>query len=55
MIVISMLPRERPALSLVGAALFLALLAVVPLIGAEKNGAVRWINSASASSSRRNS
>jgi len=44
MILISMMPRERARrFSLGGAALFLVLLAVVPFIGAEKNGAVRWI------------
>ena len=44
MIVISMMPRERAKrFSVVGALIFLALLAAVPFIGAEKNGAVRWI------------
>jgi cell division protein FtsW len=44
MIVISLMPRERAKrLSLVGALVFLALLAAVPFIGAEKNGAVRWL------------
>ena len=44
MILISMLPRERlRRLSIGGAIVFLALLAAVPFIGAEKNGAVRWI------------
>src|SRR5918993_4198432 len=45
MILISMMPRERAKrFAIGGALLFLALLAAVPLIGAEKNGAVRWIN-----------
>ncbi|HET9355660.1 MAG TPA: putative peptidoglycan glycosyltransferase FtsW [Sphingomicrobium sp.] len=44
MILISMMPRERARrFSVVGAVIFLALLAAVPFIGAEKNGAVRWI------------
>ena len=44
MIVISMMPRERARrFSIGGALVFLALLAAVPFIGAEKNGAVRWI------------
>jgi cell division protein FtsW len=44
MILISMMPRERAKrFAIGGALLFLALLAAVPLIGAEKNGAVRWI------------
>ncbi|HEU4704937.1 MAG TPA: FtsW/RodA/SpoVE family cell cycle protein [Sphingomicrobium sp.] len=44
MILISMMPRERAKrFSIAGALLFLALLAAVPFIGAEKNGAVRWI------------
>ncbi|MEA1071918.1 FtsW/RodA/SpoVE family cell cycle protein [Sphingomonas sp. LY29] len=44
MILVSMMPRERARrFSLGGAAIFLVLLAVVPFIGAEKNGAVRWI------------
>src|SRR5687768_11935908 len=39
MIVISMMPRERAKrFSVVGALIFLALLAAVPFIGAEKNG-----------------
>jgi cell division protein FtsW len=45
MIGISMVPRERlRRWSIAGAVLFLALLAMVPFIGEEKNGAVRWIN-----------
>ena len=44
MIGISMMSRERAKrFSIGGALLFLALLAAVPFIGAEKNGAVRWI------------
>jgi cell division protein FtsW len=44
MIAISMQPRARlRRWSIAGAVLFLALLAVVPIFGAEKNGAVRWI------------
>ena len=44
MIGISMLPRERlRRWSIAGAVLFLVLLAIVPFFGAEKNGAVRWI------------
>jgi cell division protein FtsW len=44
MILISMMPRERARRFSVGGALvFLALLVAVPFIGAEKNGAVRWI------------
>jgi cell division protein FtsW len=44
MILISMMPRERAKrFSIGGALLFLALLAAVPFIGVEKNGAVRWI------------
>lgn len=44
MIVISMMSRERAKrFSIGGAIVFLALLAAVPFIGAEKNGAVRWI------------
>ncbi|HZB69350.1 MAG TPA: FtsW/RodA/SpoVE family cell cycle protein [Sphingomicrobium sp.] len=44
MILISMMPRERAKrFAIGGALLFLALLAAVPLIGTEKNGAVRWI------------
>jgi len=44
MIGISMMPRERARrLSLFGAAFFFVLLAFVPLIGPEHNGARRWI------------
>jgi cell division protein FtsW len=44
MIAISMQPRARlRRWSIAGAVLFLVLLAVVPIFGAEKNGAVRWI------------
>ena len=44
MILISMMPRERAKrFSLGGALVFMVLLAAVPFIGAEKNGAVRWI------------
>jgi cell division protein FtsW len=44
MIGISMMPRERARrFSLVGAAIFFVLLALVPMIGAEHNGARRWI------------
>ena len=44
MIFISMQPRERlRRWSIAGGVLFLVLLAVVPFFGAEKNGAVRWI------------
>jgi cell division protein FtsW len=39
-----MMPRERARrFSLVGAAIFFVLLALVPMIGAEHNGARRWI------------
>jgi cell division protein FtsW len=45
MIVISMMPRERARrFSLIGAALFMALLVVVPIVGPEVNGARRWVN-----------
>jgi len=45
MIGISMMPRDRlRRWSIAGALLFLTLLALVPFIGEEKNGAVRWIN-----------
>ena len=45
MILISMLPRERARrLSLLGAAIFFVMLAVVPFVGPEVNGARRWIN-----------
>ncbi|PCD02807.1 cell division protein FtsW [Sphingomonas spermidinifaciens] len=44
MILISMMPRDRARrFSLGGALIFLVLLAAVPFVGAEKNGAVRWI------------
>ena len=44
MILISMMPRERARrFSIGGAVLFFLLLAAVPFVGAEKNGAVRWI------------
>ena len=44
MILISMMPRERARrLSLIGAALFFGLLAIVPIVGPEVNGARRWI------------
>jgi cell division protein FtsW len=44
MIGISMMPRERARrFSIVGAAIFFLLLALVPVIGAEHNGARRWI------------
>jgi cell division protein FtsW len=45
MIGISMLPRERAKrLSLFGASFFFVLLVFVPLLGAEVNGARRWID-----------
>jgi len=45
MIGISMMPRERlRRWSIAGALLFMVLLAVVPILGEEKNGAVRWLN-----------
>ena len=45
MIVISMMPRERARrLSLAGAAVCIAALAIVPIVGPEVNGATRWIN-----------
>ena len=45
MIAISMQPRARlRRWSISGAVLFLALLAIVPIFGEEKNGAVRWLN-----------
>jgi len=45
MIGISMMPRERlRRWSIAGAVVFFVLLALVPIIGEEKNGAVRWIN-----------
>lgn len=44
MIAISMIPRERAKrLCLLGAAFFIACLMFVPIIGAEVNGAKRWI------------
>src|SRR5215208_5035244 len=44
MIGISMMPRDRARrLSLAGAALFFALLVLVPIVGPEHNGARRWI------------
>ena len=44
MILISMMPRERARrFALGGALIFLFLLAIVPFVGAEKNGAVRWL------------
>ena len=44
MILISMMPRERARrFGLGGALVFLILLAVVPFVGSEKNGAVRWL------------
>lgn len=45
MLAISMLPRERAKrLSLFGASFFFVLLIFVPLLGAEVNGARRWID-----------
>ncbi len=45
MVGISMMPRARlRRWSIAGAVMFLVLLAVVPVFGEEKNGAVRWIN-----------
>jgi cell division protein FtsW len=44
MIAISMMPRERAKrFSIVGAVIFLSALMLVPVIGAEVNGAKRWI------------
>ena len=44
MIVISMMPKERARrLSLIGAAIFFAMLVLVPIIGPEHNGARRWL------------
>ncbi len=45
MIAVSMLPRSTAKrISLAGAAVFIVLLAVVPIIGPEVNGARRWID-----------
>ena len=45
MVGISMMPRDRARrLSIAGAVMFLVLLAMVPVLGEEVNGAVRWIN-----------
>jgi cell division protein FtsW len=45
MILISMMPREQARRwSVAGGVVCLACLALVPFIGEEKNGAVRWIN-----------
>ena len=45
MIAISMMPRERAKrISLAGAAFFLVLLAFVPILGPEVNGATRWLD-----------
>ena len=45
MIMISMMPRERARrLSLLGAAVFFVLLALVPIFGPEVNGARRWLD-----------
>ena len=53
MILISMMPRERAKrFSIIGAALFLAALMFVPVIGQEVNGASAGSASASPSSSR---
>lgn len=44
MVFISMMPREQAKrFSLIGAAIFLVALMFVPLVGAEVNGAKRWI------------
>jgi len=44
MIAISMMPRERARqVSLAGAGLFVLMLALVPIVGAEHNGAKRWL------------
>jgi len=44
MVVVSMLPRDKARrLSLIGAMFFTALLFLVPIVGAEVNGARRWI------------
>ena len=56
MIGVSMLRRTTARrLSIVGAAIFTVLLFLVPIIGVEVNGARRWLDSASPSSSRPNS
>ncbi len=45
MIIISMLPRDRlRRLSLIGALVCTVALALVPMLGAEVNGAKRWLN-----------
>ncbi|HVM22203.1 MAG TPA: putative peptidoglycan glycosyltransferase FtsW [Sphingomicrobium sp.] len=45
MIAISMMPRERARrLSLVGAAIFVVMMVLVPIFGPEVNGARRWLN-----------
>ena len=45
MIGISMMPRDRARrLSLAGAAIFLVMLALVPFLGVEVNGARRWLS-----------
>jgi cell division protein FtsW len=45
MIGISMMPREQARRwSIAGAVVFFILLALVPVLGEEKNGAVRWVN-----------
>ena len=44
MILISMMPRERARrFALVGFALFMAMLVIVPIVGPEHNGARRWL------------
>ena len=44
MILISMMPRERARrFALVGGALFMAMLVIVPIVGPEHNGARRWL------------
>jgi cell division protein FtsW len=45
MIAVSMLPRARARrLCLIGTALFIGLLFLVPVMGVERNGAVRWLS-----------